>query len=86
MPFEIGDSIKGTMPILALKPSEFSPAIALASIEVATEHVPLEGVVTKVTNDGEVEKFKLRKQIGQLEIGTSIKVEPQLGTWDIRPL
>lgn len=42
--------------------------------------------MTKVSSDGKVDEFKLRKPIGQLVIGTSIKVNLQLGDWDIKPL
>ncbi len=86
MPFKIKDLIQGTMPILALKPSNFISPNAIASIETSTEYVPFEGVVTRVSSNGEVDEFKLRKPIGQLVVGTSIKVDLQLGDWNIKLL
>ncbi len=67
MQFKVGDLIQGTIPVLGLKPSDFISSSAIASIETSTELVLFEGVVTKVSSDGKVDKFKLRKAIGQLD-------------------
>ena len=86
MRFQIGDQIQGTIPILALKTSEFPFSNAFASIETSTEDVPFEGIVTKVLSNGEVKEFKLTKPIGELNVGTSIKVNQELGICSIQPL
>lgn len=86
MQFAIKDLIQGKMPILALKQSNLIPPNAIDSIEFSTERVPFEGVVTKVSSNGEVEEFKLTKAIGELVVGTTIKVDLQVCDWDIKPL